>query len=118
MGIRLDIPELREYLIDLYERFLSGEDIRAEARKTFRDYRGANKFISTNMEKAIGLLEDIGWEIPPEVSHIKKPIKEIASEILTSLKKEEANPPKEWFREVYPKEDQPDNPKHLKKSKT
>jgi len=103
MGTRLDISELREYLIDLYERFLSGEDIRKEARKAFGDYRGAHRFTSENMEKAIGYLEDIGWEIPPEISHIPKPPREFALEILKSLKEEEKNPPKEWFRKVYKK---------------
>ncbi len=57
------------------------------------------------MQRAIGYLEDIGWEIPSEISHIEKPIKEIALDILKSLKKEQKNPPKEWFRKVYQKED-------------
>lgn len=101
MGTRLDIKELREYLIDLYERFLSGEDIRGEARKVFGDYVGSHKFLSENMTGAIGYLEDIGWNIPQEVSHLPKPPREFALDILKSLKKEEKNPPKEWFRETY-----------------
>ncbi|MDO8467849.1 MAG: hypothetical protein Q7S56_02795 [Nanoarchaeota archaeon] len=104
MGTRLNIPELREYLIDLYERFLQGEDIRATARKVFNDYRGSSRFISEDMQKAIGFLEDIGWDIPPQVSRIDKPLKEIALEMLKALKEEEENPPKEWFRDVYEKD--------------
>ncbi len=103
MGTRLDIPELREYLIDLYKRFLSGEDIRAEARKTFMDYMGSYRFTSENITKSIGYLEDIGWEIPPQVSHITESPQVHALKILKSLKKEESNPPKEWFRKVYKK---------------
>lgn len=64
MGTRLDIPELREYLIDLYERFLGGEDIKGEARKVFMDYRGSYKFTSDDITNAISYLEDIGWSIP------------------------------------------------------
>ncbi len=103
MGTRLDIPELREYLIDLYKRFLSGEDIQGEARKTFTDYRGSSKFISLDMQKSIGYLEDIGWGIPPQVSHITESPRVRALKILKSLRKEELNPSKEWFRDVYEK---------------
>lgn len=101
MGNRLDIKELREYLIELYERILDGEDVRAEARKTFGDYRGSYKFTSDVVTEAIGFLEDIGWEIPAEISRLPKSPREFAEDILNSLKKEEANPPKEWFRDVY-----------------
>ena len=104
MGTRLNIPELREYLIDIYERIVSGEDVRAEARKVFKDYRGASRFISETMQEALGYLEDIGWNISPEISHLSNPFQEITSEILTSLKDEEKNPPKEWFKKVYKKE--------------
>ena len=45
MGTRLDIKELREYLIDLYERIVGGEDVKVEARKVFEDYGGSDKFI-------------------------------------------------------------------------
>ena len=112
MGTRLDITELREYLIDLYERFLSGEDIKVEARKVFLDYIGSNRFIPDKMTDALSYLEDIGWSIPPEISHITKSPREVALEILNSLKKEESKPPKEWFRKVYI------HKKELKKSKT
>jgi hypothetical protein len=101
MGTRLDIKELREYLIDVYERFLSGENIQEEAKKAFHDYMGSGKFISEGMEKAISYLEDIGWNISPKVSHLSKPPKEFALDILNHLKKEESNPPKEWFKKVY-----------------
>lgn len=101
MGTRLDVKELREYLIDLYERILRGEMVQDEAKKIFRDYMGSSKFISEIMQEALGYLEDIGWNIPQEISHIPKPPRELALEILESLKKEEENPPKEWFREVY-----------------
>ena len=103
MGTRLDINELREYLIDLYKRFLSGEDIRVEARKTFGDYRGSYRFTSEDITESISYLEDIGWDIPPKVSHIEELPKDHVLKILKSLKKEEANPPKEWFRDVYQK---------------
>lgn len=103
MGTRLDVKELREYLIDLYKRFLSGDQIRDEAKKAWSDYSGADKFISEDMQRAINLLEDIGWNIPPEVSHLPKPPREFALHILESLKKEQSNPPKEWFRDVYQK---------------
>ncbi len=101
MGTRLDPKELREYLIDLCERYLSNEDIKKEARKVFLDYIGSREFISANMTDALSYFEDIGWDIPLELSHIKKPMKEIISEILGNLKKEEAHPPKEWFKKVY-----------------
>lgn len=101
MGTTLNIIDLREYLIDLYERFLNGEDIKEEAKKTFMDYIGAREFISSNMTNALSYLEDIGWEIPADLSHIKKPIKELALDIIKTLKKEAKNPPKEWFRKVY-----------------
>jgi hypothetical protein len=101
MGTRLNIKELREYLIDLYERILSGEKVTNEARKVFMDYRGSYKFTSATITDAIALLEDIGWEIPIEISRLPKPPREFAKEILNSLKKEEENPPKEWFRKVY-----------------
>jgi len=103
MGTRLDVKELREYLIDLYERFLSGDQIRDEAKKVFGDYGGSDRFISEDMQRAINLLEDIGWNIPLEVSHLPKPPREFALDILKSLKKEESSPPKEWFRKVYQK---------------
>lgn len=105
MGTRLDVKELREYLIDLYERFLSGDKIRDEAKKTWNDYSGADKFISEEMQIAINFLEDIGWDIPLEVSHLPKPPREFALSILKSLKEEESNPPKEWFRGVYKKKE-------------
>ncbi|OGJ16714.1 hypothetical protein A3K74_00670 [Candidatus Pacearchaeota archaeon RBG_13_33_26] len=101
MGTRLDIKELREYLIDLYERILSGENVKEEAKKVFNDYMGSSKFISETMQEALGYLEDIGWEIPQSISHIEKSPKETVLDILNSLKEEEKNPPKEWFREVY-----------------
>lgn len=101
MGTRLNTKELREYLIDLCERYLSNEDIKEEARKVFLDYIGSREFISVDMTNALGHFEDIGWDIPPELSHIKKPMREVISEILRNLKKEEAHPPKEWFRKVY-----------------
>ena len=104
MGTRLDIKELREYLIDLYERIVGGEDVKVEARKVFEDYGGSDKFISENMQIAINFLEDIGWETPIEVSHLPKSLKEFSQDILNSLLLEEKNPPKEWFREVYKKE--------------
>jgi hypothetical protein len=114
MGTRLNISELREYLIDLYERFLSGENVKEEAKKAFMDYDGADRFISLDMQKALGCLEDIGWSIPQEISHMPKSIRETALERLEALKKEQKNPPKEWFRKVYPKEDK-SNSKQLKK---
>ena len=105
MGTRLNIPELRDYIIELYERFLNGEDIRATAREVFNDYMGSYRFTSEVITEAISFLEDIGWNIPPEISHISKPPQEFAQEILKSLKEEQKNPPKEWFRDVYEKED-------------
>ena len=36
MGTRLDIPELREYLIGLYERILKGEKVQQNRRKVSR----------------------------------------------------------------------------------
>jgi hypothetical protein len=99
MGTRLNITELREHLIDLYERYLSGEDITEISKRTFKDYRGANRFVSLEMERAIGILEDIGWNIQP-----KDILKSKAEERLKALKEEEKNSPKEWFREVYKKE--------------
>ena len=101
MGTRLDTKELREYLIDLYERILSGENVKDEAKKVFGDYFGSYRFTSDAISDAIGFLEDVGWEIPIEISHLPKSKKEFAKDILNSLKKEEKNPPKEWFREVY-----------------
>lgn len=98
--MRLNIKELREYLIDLYERFLSGEDIRAEASKTFNDYIGAREFIPSEMTDAIGYLEDLGWEIPFELNHISNP-KEHASKILEDLKKDTKMAMPAWFRKVY-----------------
>jgi hypothetical protein len=101
MGTRLNIKELREYLIDIYKRIINGENVKEEAKKVFRDYGSSDRFISENLQRAINFLEDVGWNIPQEVSHLPKSPREFALEILESLKKEEKNPPREWFREVY-----------------
>ena len=53
------------------------------------------------MQIAINFLEDIGWDIPIEISHLPKSSKEFSQDILNSLILEEKNPPKEWFRDVY-----------------
>ena len=75
----LNPKELKEFIQDLYRRYISGENIKDTARKIFLDYVGSEDFIENDLYEAILYLETIGWELDSS--------KEEAKEILNKLEK-------------------------------
>jgi hypothetical protein len=71
--------KLKTLIIEVYERYISGKNIRKEAQDLFLEYNGAEMFLSEEMNDAIGYLETIGWDLNPN--------QKIAKKILENLKK-------------------------------
>ncbi|MBT4376133.1 hypothetical protein HOD29_02050 [archaeon] len=73
----LDKHELKEFLIDLYERYLRGEKVNETAKKIFLDYAGAGNFLEKNVYDAILTLESIGWGLETSKIEIENILQEL-----------------------------------------
>ena len=78
----LDQKELKEFVFDLYNRYINGENVSETAKKIFLDYVGSEEFIEKELYEAILYLETIGWKLGDS--------KEDSIKILNSLKKKES----------------------------
>ena len=76
----LDSKELKVFILDLYNRYINGENIDETAKKIFLDYVGSEDFIEKELHEAILYLETIGWNLNPSKIEAKKILEELKEE--------------------------------------
>ena len=75
----LNPQELKEFILELYQKYLLGENVKDTARKIFLDYSGSEMLIEKSLHDAVLYLETIGWELDDSKKDVLNILKNLTS---------------------------------------